>query len=84
MPCGCEEEEGKGRVMWKTLGQGPEAQSLGVRSLDKKIQRSLGAQKRIKWIYWVQRKAKQKQGKKYTVLDSSAHCCSREKKYELQ
>lgn len=49
-----------------------------------KTQRSLWAQKRIKWIYWVQRKARQKQGKKYTVFISSAHCYSREKKYELQ
>lgn len=84
MACGCEEEEVKGRVMWKTLGRGPEAQSFGVRSPDKKSKEALEPRKGLNGFTGSREKPSRNKEKNYTVLDSSAHCYSREKKYELQ
>lgn len=82
-PAGCK-EQAEGPAMWKKPPPGPWGKLSWSQKPRWKSQRSLWAQKRIKWIYWVQRKARQKQGKKCTVFVSSAHCYSREKKYELQ
>ena len=80
---GCEGEEAKGRVMWKTLSQGPEAKRLGVSGLGKKAKEAFEPRKELNGFTGSRGKpSRKKQGEIYIVLVSSAHCYSREKKYE--
>lgn len=69
----------------KNLLRGPEANCLGVRSPDKKAKEAFEPRKGLNGFTGSKEKpGRNKEKKKYTVLVSSAHWYSREKKYDLQ
>lgn len=68
----------------KNLLRGPEAKCLGVRSLEKKAKEAFESRKGLNGFTRSKEKPGRNKLKKYIALVSSAHCYSREKKYELQ